>query len=208
MADEPPILAGESGGAPTAVCAECGNTFAQGDMITHGSHFICANCKPVFMQKLAEGANIVGNRPPMRYAGFWIRGGAIILDSILMQIVRVVFGLIFGLSMAEILSGRADATSALLPSYYVMTVLMSLLDVSYQVYFVGRWGATLGKMACKVKVVRADGSRVSYLRALARYFARILSALIFCIGYIMAAFDGEKRALHDRICDTRVIHTT
>jgi hypothetical protein len=27
------------------------------------------------------------------------------------------------------------------------------------------------------------------------------------IGYIMAAFDDQKRALHDRICNTRVIHT-
>jgi uncharacterized RDD family membrane protein YckC len=208
MADEPPILAGDSGGAPTAVCAECGNTFAQGDMIAHGSHFICANCKPVFMQKLAEGANITGNRPPMRYAGFWIRFAAIFLDGILLQILRVLFGLVFGLSMAEILSGRSNATSAPMPIYFVMTLVMSILNIAYEVYFIGRWGATLGKMACKIKVVRSDGERVTYLRSLARYFAKILSAVIFCIGYIMAAFDSEKRALHDRICDTRVVHTT
>jgi len=207
MAEEPPLLAGDSGGAPTAVCAECGNTFAQGDMIAHGSHFICAGCKPVFMQKLAEGANITGNRPPMRYAGFWIRGGAILLDGILIQVVRLILGLALGLSVLQVFSGRAVATSAPLPAFFVLGLIINVLTIAYEVYFVGRWGATLGKMACKVKVVRSDGGRVTYLRSLARYFAKILSAIIFCIGYIMAAFDKEKRALHDRICDTRVIHT-
>jgi uncharacterized RDD family membrane protein YckC len=42
-------------------------------------------------------------------------------------------------------------------------------------------------------------------RAFGRYFGKLLSAIILGIGYIMAAFDSEKRALHDMICDTRVI---
>ncbi len=56
-----------------------------------------------------------------------------------------------------------------------------------------------------LRIVRSDGSRVSYLRALGRHFAEFISALILYIGYIMVAFDSEKRALHDHICDTRVI---
>jgi uncharacterized RDD family membrane protein YckC len=70
---------------------------------------------------------------------------------------------------------------------------------------IGKYGATLGKMACKIKVVTPDGGRVTYLRAFGRYFAKLLSAMICFIGYIMAGFDDEKRALHDRICDTRVV---
>jgi uncharacterized RDD family membrane protein YckC len=38
-----------------------------------------------------------------------------------------------------------------------------------------------------------------------RYFAQGLSAMLLYIGYIMAGFDSEKRALHDYLCDTRVI---
>jgi uncharacterized RDD family membrane protein YckC len=63
-------------------------------------------------------------------------------------------------------------------------------------------------MACKLKVVTADNDRVSYPRAFGRYFAEILSGLILLIGYIMAAFDDQKRTLHDRICDTRVIRSS
>ena len=50
-----------------------------------------------------------------------------------------------------------------------------------------------------------DGSPVSYLRALGRYFGKLLSYLICSIGFIIAAFDDEKRGLHDHICSTRVI---
>jgi len=41
--------------APEAVCAECRNIFRKEDMIRHKDLYICANCKPVFMQKLGEG---------------------------------------------------------------------------------------------------------------------------------------------------------
>ena len=70
---------------------------------------------------------------------------------------------------------------------------------------IGKFGATLGKMACKVRVVTADGEKVSYGRATGRYFAKILSYIVCLIGFIMAFFDQERRALHDRICNTRVI---
>jgi uncharacterized RDD family membrane protein YckC len=70
---------------------------------------------------------------------------------------------------------------------------------------VGKFAATPGKMACKLKVVLPEGDRVSYARAIGRHFAKYISGLILGIGYIMAGFDEQKRALHDRICDTRVI---
>jgi uncharacterized RDD family membrane protein YckC len=60
-------------------------------------------------------------------------------------------------------------------------------------------------MACGLKVVRPDGEKISYARACGRFFAEFVSSLTLAIGYIIAAFDGEKRSLHDRICDTRVI---
>ena len=60
-------------------------------------------------------------------------------------------------------------------------------------------------MAFGLKVVAPDGSRISYMRALGRFFAEIVSGLTFSIGYIMAGFDSQKRSLHDRICATRVI---
>ena len=81
------------------------------------------------------------------------------------------------------------------------------LGIAYPTFFLGKYGATPGKMAAGIKVVRPDGEPITYMRAFGRYFADLLSGFIFGIGFIMAAFDDEKRALHDRICDTRVIRT-
>src|SRR5688572_2555855 len=65
-----------SGAAPgdtthEAVCTECGKIFHMEDMIRHSGSYVCANCKPVFMQKLKEGAKLSG--AGLNYAGFWVR---------------------------------------------------------------------------------------------------------------------------------------
>ncbi|MDY7037753.1 MAG: RDD family protein, partial [Thermodesulfobacteriota bacterium] len=81
------------------------------------------------------------------------------------------------------------------------------IAATYTTLMLGKYDATLGKMACKIKVITSDGGKVSYARALGRHFAEFLSAIILSIGYIIAAFDDQKRSLHDRICNTRVIKT-
>jgi uncharacterized RDD family membrane protein YckC len=86
-----------------------------------------------------------------------------------------------------------------------VALLSIVLGFGYVTFFLGRYGATPGKMACGLKVVRPDGDGISYARAFGRMWAEYLSSLIFCIGYLMVAFDNEKRSLHDRICDTRVV---
>jgi uncharacterized RDD family membrane protein YckC len=78
-------------------------------------------------------------------------------------------------------------------------------SIAYATFFIGKFGATPGKMALNLMVVNPDGSKVSYMKAFGRFFAEMISGIILCIGYIMAAFDSEKRALHDRICSTRVV---
>jgi hypothetical protein len=53
-------------GADKAACVECGGVFNQNEMISYGTAKICAECKPVFLQKLAEGVPVSyarGRRP-------------------------------------------------------------------------------------------------------------------------------------------------
>jgi uncharacterized RDD family membrane protein YckC len=80
-----------------------------------------------------------------------------------------------------------------------------LIAFAYETIFIWKYGATLGKMAVKIQVVTSEGGTLSYGRSVGRYFAKWVSNLTCLIGYIMAAFDEEKRALHDRICNTRVV---
>ena len=66
-------------------------------------------------------------------------------------------------------------------------------------------GATVGKMAMGLRVVTEQGQRLCFLNATGRYFAKIISAIILCIGFIMVAFTDRKRGLHDMIAGTLVV---
>ena len=78
------------------------------------------------------------------------------------------------------------------------------------IYFAGlesMAGATLGKMVFGLQVTDENGNSISFLRATGRYFAKIISALIFCIGYLMVAWDDRKQGLHDKMAGTLVART-
>src|SRR5215471_8378577 len=65
-------------------------------------------------------------------------------------------------------------------------------------------GSTNNGLAVQIKVVSMDGGPLSFGQAVGRYFATFLSALILCIGFIMAGIRSDKRALHDLLAGTRV----
>jgi uncharacterized RDD family membrane protein YckC len=184
-----------------AKCVECGGTFSTEDMIRHGVVHVCAACKPLFMQKLAEGASI--QTGAVVYAGFWRRFGAVCLDVIIMWLVNT--GVQFVL--------LATLVGSTLPTQFsVGTVLLiyavgRITSACYEVILISKYGATLGKMACNIKVVTADGGPISLSRSLGRHFAKWVSGIILGIGYIIAAFDTQRRSLHDHICNTRVVLT-
>ena len=64
--------------------------------------------------------------------------------------------------------------------------------------------ATLGKIAIGIVVTDRHGNRVSFGRATGRHFGKIISGIIFGIGYLMIAFTGKKQGLHDIMADTLV----
>jgi uncharacterized RDD family membrane protein YckC len=169
---------------------------------------------------LAMGSAPLAAAGAVHYAGFWIRFVARLIDGVLLgvagAIIRVPLFLMFGVSRGFGRGfgggfGRDASGFVFLPAIMGIlgiSVLLSLaLAAAYEVYFVSTRGGTLGKLALGLKIVRADGSPVDAGLALGRWFAHFLSGAIFMIGYIMAGFDEQKRALHDHICQTRVIYS-
>lgn len=77
------------------------------------------------------------------------------------------------------------------------------------IYFAGfhssRYQATIGKIILGIKVTDPDGNRISFGKATARAFSKILSQLIFFGGYVMAAFTEKRQGLHDKMADTVVV---
>ena len=185
-----------------AVCTECGKIYPKSNMIRYGTANVCANCKPLFIQKLSEGAPL--NVGTLHYAGFWIRFAAKFLDGLILVIpfMIIVVAVILP-SMRKSMEGGGGMD---ILSIRIVQLIFFVIQFAYNIYFIGKYGATPGKMACKLKIVTQYGEPVSYARATGRCFAEILSGMVCYIGYIMAGFDKEKRALHDHICSTRVVY--
>ena len=186
--------------APAAgplVCVECGRPFPEDEMIRYGTSWVCAGCKPVFFQKLKEGVALAGS---FVYAGFWVRFAAKFVDGLILWVVNM------GVSLALGLASQGSSARFGTALFFVTFFIQTAIGAAYSGFFLGKFGATPGKMALGLKVVRPDGSPITYVRAVGRHFAEWISSMTLLIGYIMVAFDEEKRSLHDRICDTRVIN--
>jgi uncharacterized RDD family membrane protein YckC len=197
-----------SSGADTRYCSECGRAVPASQLTNYGDVSVCAECQPAYIQRTRGGAR--------HFGGFWMRFLAIIIDAIIVGVVGSIITLPFGLAMGGAglrLGNNPDPSQvmAVLPAIMGMVGLTFLirmaLSMAYEVYFLTTKGATPGKMVLGLKVIRADGGPISIGLAVGRFFAKYLSFLTFCIGFIIAGFDREKRSLHDHICGTRVIYS-
>lgn len=188
--------------ATESICVECGNAFPREEMIAYKSVHVCAGCKPVFFQRLQEGGVIPGQ---LRIATVGSRFVAKVLDYIIIIGFMFLFMAVEMLISGRGLFGNAETMTQLL--FQAFTSLVSTaLQVVYTTWFLGKYGATPGKLAMGLRVVRSDGDRITYLRGFARFWAEMLSGIICYLGYLMAFWDAEsRRTLHDGICDTRVI---
>jgi len=83
--------------------------------------------------------------------------------------------------------------------------LVSLASVILVIYLDGIKGGTPGKLILGIRIVNEKGEYIGIPMAILRYIGKILSAIILGIGYLMIAWDGKKRGLHDKIAKTYVV---
>ena len=153
------------------------------------------------------------------YAGFWKRVAAYILDAIVLYFPSLLIQKMTGgtaaaaaLQKAQLASpGDPHAMLAAFSQYYT-TMMPAMLTIAFLtwMYFAvsesSAWQATIGKLALGIRVTDLDGARISFPRALGRYPAKYLSAVIFGIGFLMVAWTRRKQGLHDMIAGTLVLN--
>jgi len=174
-------------------------------------------------------------KPSLDFAGFWIRVGAYAVDAVILALVwhfalSPIFIKIGSSMMAEstapltmsqdpslseaeqmeeMMNQMANAFGQMSEKMAVWVWAVQLVGIilvaGYFTFLEGGPGQTVGKKALGLRVVTPEGERVGYLKAFARFIGKIISTVILGIGFLLAAFDSEKRTLHDRMCDTRVI---
>ena len=130
-----------------------------------------------------------------RYAGFWIRGVARIIDAILLNVALLAVRIPLGLNAMGSRSTLASEPLGIAGVALLGSLISFAAIVCYEGVFIAWRGATVGKMIFGLKVIRTDGSKVPLGLSFGRYFAQLLSSITLGIGYIMAGFDDEKRAL-------------
>ena len=135
--------------------------------------------------------------------GFWKRVVAYVIDGVLLGVVMAI--LMTVLSAGSMAAGSPEAVAAALGMIGVLN-LASI--VGMWLYFAlmesSARQATLGKMALGLVVTDLEGRRIGFGRATGRFFGKILSGLIFAIGFLMAGFTARKQGLHDMLASTLV----
>jgi len=130
----------------------------------------------------------------MKFAGFWLRALAFVIDNLILWIPVSVF--------SWLLSFLAN------PGFFVFLSFVGQF-VIYGLYYglleSSEKGATLGKQLVGLRVVDIDGNRLTFARALTRYLLMSLSMILLCIGYLMVFWTKKKQALHDKIAECLVI---
>jgi uncharacterized RDD family membrane protein YckC len=142
----------------------------------------------------------------MARAGFLSRFLAFFIDGIALSVISGVLSLIFTPFMRA-----SDATNSGLFSAFLggIGLLLGLIILFLQfIYFGYLWsksGQSLGMRVVNIRVARRDGAKLDFLRAgLRGTVGYWISGFIFGLGFLWAAFDGNKEAWHDKLFDTGV----
>lgn len=155
-----------------------------------------------------------------KYAGFWLRFVAYIIDYIILYVISgfiiiPILGAV-GLSVGASTDGfdmstmtegdmiaMASAIGGAIFAGGLITLVITILY--YTLMEASKYQATVGKLALGLKVTDSSGGKLDFGKALIRQLGKIVSGIILMIGYIMAGFTEKKQALHDMIAGTLVV---
>lgn len=176
------------------ICPECG-------VENYDSSVFCSSCSALLNR--VDPGDPAGAVP----AGFWRRLWAVLLDGFAVFAAALAAGVLIGVLTGIVLVVlRQEPANMEEAGFVVGQVLFPLTGWLYFTLMESSGkGATLGKMALGIRVTDAEGGRITFARANARYWSKLLSLFTLYIGFIMAGFTERKRALHDMVAGTLVV---
>jgi uncharacterized RDD family membrane protein YckC len=134
----------------------------------------------------------------LKYAGFWVRVGAFIIDSIL--IVLVIFPILWSIYGSEYFKSEK-----IIYGFWDFVISWVFPAIAVIVFWIYR-SATPGKIALGLKIIDADtGEKPSLGQCIIRYLGYYVSIFPLCLGLIWVGFDKKKQGWHDKLAGTYVI---
>lgn len=124
-------------------------------------------------------------------ASFLERFAALLLDGFIMLIVG---GMLIGFGTEGIFSGYGNSVPA-------------LLSWIYSVFMTVKYGATLGKMAVKIRVQNEEtGANLTFVEAILReVVGKFISGAVLFVGYLWMLWDPKKQTWHDKLGKSVVV---
>jgi len=148
----------------------------------------------------------------VEYAGFGIRLLAWLIDSLVLLFLSFITALIFGFFIAiaflliDLSIVSADSSIVTFLTNFISGFVGFSVNLLYfTLFWSSKFQGTPGKILLGLKIVDANGNKISYSKALIRYISTMVSSLLLGIGYLLIIFDGKKQALHDKLASTYVI---
>jgi uncharacterized RDD family membrane protein YckC len=108
------------------------------------------------------------------------------------------------------LAAQSDLMSILTGTVALITMgALFIFQFLYFGYFWSTSGQSIGMKLLNIKVIRqGEGELLSFFGAAFRgTLGYAISGLVFGLGFIWAAFDGNKETWHDKIFDTWVVES-
>lgn len=166
----------------------------------------------------------------IKYAGFWKRFIAYIIDQLILSLARTIlfvpiwffifmrfftggnFNRFDNYTTVSFFQHHDESYIAFFAVWLLILIIFGMVNIIIEwLYYLlmesSTKQATFGKIILSIKVTDLNGSRVSFAKATGRYFGKILSGLILCIGYFIAGFTEKKQALHDILSGCLVVET-
>ncbi|MBI3965260.1 MAG: RDD family protein [Chloroflexi bacterium] len=142
---------------------------------------------------------------PQELAGAGARLFSYIIDAIILSLAGgIPFGVLFGFGLTLLLgSSSGGGTGGLLIT--VGYLWLFVVCLGYPLFFWTRSGQTPGKKMMGIRIVKVDGSQLSFVDALLRLIGYAVSSSIFSLGFIWILIDGRRQGWHDKIAKTLVV---
>jgi uncharacterized RDD family membrane protein YckC len=160
--------------------------------------------------------------PAFRYASFWSRLGAYLIDALVLIPLSLPFAIaIWGKISDEI--NRSLQTSepirydAILRQHFGWAILVVAGTYAYQVLMIRYFGATVGKLAVGIRVRIVNGMPCGWREALLRPLLQLIvgfgsfvpgAGLITLLDDLWMLWDRQRQTLHDKVANTIVVYVS
>jgi uncharacterized RDD family membrane protein YckC len=143
-------------------------------------------------------SSINDDQPDYKFAGFWMRFWAYLLDSVVIgSINRIIVYPIF--RMFDLSLSEANM-------FAPVSIITAIVFYAYFVLMTKYLGQTLGKMVFGLKVVSLNDEKLNWSTIMFReWIGRFISGTILIL-YIVVGFLPKKQGIHDLFADTTVVH--